>query len=54
MDNYFGLPKTIYQNEDFLVIDKPNNLSVQVNKDHPNSLEKILGEQMPQLTSLSR
>src|SRR3954471_13144145 len=54
MDNCFDLPKIIYQNEDFLVIDKPNNLSVQANKDYPNSLEKILGEQMPQLASLSR
>lgn len=44
----------IYQNHDFLVINKPNNLSVQENKTYPESLEKILKEQMNFLDSLQR
>jgi len=44
----------IYQNQDFLVIDKPNNLPVQENKTYSESLEKILKEQIDSLNSLLR
>lgn len=46
--------KIIHQDQDFLVINKPNNLTVQKSKDYKDSLEEILAKYDPLLSSLSR
>jgi len=44
----------IYQDQNLLVINKPNNLAVQKNKDYPNSLEEDLSKHDPLLASVPR
>jgi len=43
-----------YQNEEFLVINKPNNLAVQKNKDYSDSLEEILEKDNSLFSALPR
>lgn len=44
----------IYQDQNLLVINKPNNLAVQKNKDYPNSLEEDLSKYDPLFASVPR
>src|SRR4051812_9542176 len=44
----------IYQDQNLLVINKPNNLAVQKTKDYANSLETILSKHEPLLASVPR
>jgi 23S rRNA pseudouridine1911/1915/1917 synthase len=44
----------IYQDQNLLVINKPNNLAVQETSDYENSLEEILGKYEPFLISVPR
>lgn len=46
--------KIVYQNQDLLVIDKPNNLIVQKNKYYLDSIEETLNKNFPFLSVLSR
>lgn len=44
----------IYQDQNLLVINKPNNLAVQKTSDYANSLEEILSKHEPFLASVPR